>query len=65
MEPASIPARALLIFISKSPPGPHTIGVAMPGDDAAGADDVYAVYPDNAACYKRSDHGTDESDRAR
>ncbi len=29
--------------------GPHTIGVAMPADDSAGVDDVYSVYPDNAA----------------
>ena len=29
--------------------GPHTIGVAMPANDSAGVDDVYAVYPDNAA----------------
>jgi hypothetical protein len=28
--------------------GPHTIGVAMPENDSAGVDDVYAVYADNA-----------------
>jgi hypothetical protein len=29
--------------------GPHTIGVTMPAHDTAGVDDIYAVYPDNAA----------------
>ena len=28
--------------------GPHSIGVAMPGHNLAGVDDVFAVYPDNA-----------------
>lgn len=43
------PGKSLTNFHLKVTAGPHTIGVAMPGDDSAGADDVYAVYPDNAA----------------
>ncbi len=43
------PGKSLTNFRLKVTAGPHTIGVAMPADDSAGANDVYAVYPDNAA----------------
>ena len=43
------PGKSPTDFHLKVTAGPHTIGVAMPADDSAGVDDVYAVYPDNAA----------------
>ncbi|MGP0073480.1 MAG: DUF1592 domain-containing protein, partial [Bryobacteraceae bacterium] len=43
------PGKSPTNFHLKVTAGPHTIGVAMPADDSAGVDDVYAVYPDNAA----------------
>ena len=43
------PGKSAIDFRLKVTAGPHTIGVAMPAYDPAGADDVYAVYPDNAA----------------
>ncbi len=49
MERASIPARALPIFISKSARDRIPSALPCPGTMSAGADDVYAVYPDNAA----------------
>lgn len=45
LDPGKTPTN----FHLKVTAGPHTIGVAMPADDSAGVDDVYAVYPDNAA----------------
>lgn len=45
VDPGKNPAN----FHLKVTAGPHTLGVAMPADDSAGVDDVYAVYPDNAA----------------
>ena len=43
------PGKSATNFHLKVSAGPHTIGVAMPAYDSAGVDDVYAVYPDNAA----------------
>ena len=43
------PGKSPTNFHLKVTAGPHTIGVAMPAYDSAGVDDVYAVYPDNAA----------------
>jgi hypothetical protein len=43
------PGKSPTNFHLKVTAGPHTIGVAMPAYDIAGVDDVYSVYPDNAA----------------
>ena len=43
------PGKSPTNFHLKVAAGPHSIGIAMPADDSAGVDDVYAVYPDNAA----------------
>lgn len=43
------PGKSPTSFHLKVTAGPHTIGVALPSYDSAGVDDVYAVYPDNAA----------------
>jgi hypothetical protein len=43
------PGKRSTDFHLKVTAGPHTIAVAMPAHDSAGVDDVYSVYPDNAA----------------
>ena len=43
------PGKSSTDFHFKVTAGPHTLGVAMPAHDSAGVDDVYSVYPDNAA----------------
>ena len=43
------PGKSPTNFHLKVTAGPHAIGVAMPEYDSAGVDDVYSVYPDNAA----------------
>lgn len=43
------PGKSSTDFHLKVTAGPHTVGVAMPESDSAGVDDVYSVYPDNAA----------------
>jgi Protein of unknown function (DUF1592)/Protein of unknown function (DUF1588)/Protein of unknown function (DUF1587)/Protein of unknown function (DUF1585)/Protein of unknown function (DUF1595) len=43
------PGKTPTNFHLKVAAGPHTIGVTMPAYDTAGVDDVYSVYPDNAA----------------
>ena len=49
MERAWTRARARPIFTSKSLRGRMPSALPCPQDDSAGVDDVYAVYPDNAA----------------
>jgi hypothetical protein len=43
------PGKSATDFRLKVTAGPHTIGVAMPEHNPAGVDDVYSVFPDNAA----------------